>query len=464
MLLLHVPQVVWHEILGSWLYLCDIVRIDCACSLTSATNPLLPVYAGRAFRLQRNLSDNNCTLNLLYLWLQKRKVYFDKIVCFENVELQISRVWEDLIDWSGKRLRSLTIIGVGCDGELWLSLFDLASMHCVALEQFNLHTSESNHRGRSLQHLLYNNAATLKSLSINCLHMDDNSSSVPLDDCIFPNLRSIQWRTTGHSLEFGAFLSRCPGLTALYLQGGDLFDNSLFLALFDSCPLLKRLKLHGVEGLQSADLRCIASGCPLLEYLEVNSCSDAVSGIDFPEAVRALPLLHTLVSNEDVSEGALLEIVAGGLPSLRVLSTATEFTPSGLYQITAACPHLAGLRISNFNLGVEDPADNINVSNREMILEHCKELKHLVLFMGSNEVSAVNVLLLSIAKCCPNLHTLVLDMVPNFDKQLLYPVMENCTQLRKLVVFVKDLELPANNPTLEITNQYAPPLAEWTPE
>ena len=270
--------------------------------------------------------------------------------------------------------------------------------------------------------------------------------------CDHLNLQVLRWSSSEFE-NIKRFLRRWTNLTALSLDC-NTSPATLLTAIAAHCPLLQRLAIDSLHGASSVTIQNIAQRCPLLLYLEIDQFMDQQAEERIVDLVTSLPMLCTLVVCAGFSEASLIDIATHGRtpPNLRILKTATNFAYSGLRHITAACPNLTGLEIYDVTFGAE--------ANTHALFEHCGNLKHLVLAMDDSPVDTLNAVLHSVALCCKNLQILDLDFCANYSTDSLDAVLQNCTQLRRVIV--KNSAL-AYEPGAVVSSVYVP-LAEWMPK
>lgn len=426
-----------------------MVRLDFAVDVADIKNQFREGFTQLAFSLPMTVCVTQDLLVGLNSWLRLRKVYLNRI---EVMKYFVG--WDDVFLWCRNSLNRLHIVGTesGNFCQNTSHFLNTALVHCQILEELSV----ENCGGQNVETLgiiLRNNASTLVVLIVKNMR----NRTVHLDDISCPRLQVLFWENDFH-VSLSAFLQRCPNLYALALDcGGITNSETLVSALAESRLALKRLRLSGMNVFDSNKMLRIARGCNQLEYFELGDYDEYLSE-NIVEIMQELPYLHTLETDDFISEAKWLEIAVRGLaPSLRVLDVNTEFTCTGFRQFTSAYPYLTGLRLIIRDM-------NFNVDSLTF-LEHCTEMQHLVLQLSRISLDVVEELLESVALCCPRLEILELTYmyVKQCNTSALQLVLDKCSHLKFFVMGKYDAREHLRIPLGVTVLDQGPPLAQWMP-
>lgn len=455
MILLSIPKEVLQSIILDWIgTLGGVVRLDSAYSAVKVDHQgsLRSIFLQKSFKFIHKDSTSRQALSRLCAWLMSRQASLRHIEFNQNGRGKpVLQEWEELVRWCGAGLTSIHVHSRKANTKLF---FIWIRLYCPNIQELLVDYIDGS-MGPVLN-IVENCADSLVSLAlINCLEQTDDFAN--LTQFCF-RLRELRLHSSnvGEFEQFIPLIRRCPNLTYLHIENGDISEVVTF-TIGECCPLLQRLQMNYLCGVDEQSLLRIAQGCSSLQRLQLIDCMDYFTEM-FIDILCAMPhLLSLQIARSALQEEILLEVVMRkSAPSLMVLATGTSFTYSGFKEFTIACPNLKGLEFYDSLLTYEDQILVTDDGRTNLLFEHCRELRHLILLVHDDEGEMSAFVLESVAACCPDLSTLEIVAGADYDSSALQSFLDKCPQLRTLVVTDSHIrsiiKTPLCNPSLLITD------------
>lgn len=454
MSLLLIPREVWQNILFHWIGSRDLLRLDCGLSHMPTTKPLLPIYAEQDLALDDDWKLHAKDLMGLSSWAQARGIRFCQMSLLEAKSMNRERC-EGLFNLCSESLKKL-VINQADESNAASSIITSVASHCVKLEV--LHVYNSKPGPGVIGTILRNNASTLRNLLLETVTLE--LGELYKDLSTLPNLQVLRFANMSWTakpemyLDIEHFIFLCPNLIALSLHMCRT-SHALLPLLPAWCPKLTRLQVMQTDDVNDYGLHCILHTNPNLVYLDIIDCPN-ITFAGFHNLCDKLTHLRTLIA-DNVPDTMLDIIVTQRLPSLRICYVGAVLSYDQLRAITAAHPKLTGFGM----LCVQISPDVVDPT---LILEHCRDVRHLAFF--AQNTPTIDAMLSSAAIHCPQLNTLdVHDCATRSLAAVLLKSLRRCRNMRRIhVPEALHAKFPLSKfPQITVTSSGYINLDEWMP-
>ena len=404
--ILNLPLVLQRELFGSWLTIREVAKMDSAICSREARLIFLELLTMECLVLN-NPRGNIAHHNLMswMAWVVMRKVNITTSHLFRLVSPELFMPFFAHI---GKQLETLTIRS-HCENDIVFSqMLSCIASYCVNITELSL-TWCSTLQG--LENILRSSKESITKLYLdNC-----NLSELQNDDL---QLLSLQFLSifSCRNVMLPQLLRAAPNLEILSCYGLNSWPSDV-LCLYTLCAI----------DITDAAFCSLVHSCPLLEAIQLSDCS-LLTDVSVLELVQHAKHLSALSLSENTSfTDAALEAIAvqcGERLKHFCLGNCCPITDAGLKHISEACHRLEG-----FGFGIMD-TNHVTTTAIQALLHSNPLLQEVSLW----NIEDGDVLLTTLAKCCPELRYFDLSLLNGFTEVGVMAVMSACSRLRTVVV------------------------------
>lgn len=455
-LLFALPQHLIWDVLGNWVGLKGIIRLDSAYAGKDNREAYLSTLKSKEFVVADNDLYSDDFGKYLVKWCLKRGIKFSAFAFgFQTCTEVTHAMMRNFFKMNGPTLKSFVMHShISYDDKVWLK--GLADS-CVSLEVLEIEKDCAgiNNLDKSLYSILRKHCTTLQKLDISCSDFD---AKLPIS-CTFPVLREFHLRDPGHQQGLYEFLGHCPVLQRFTISTAYCASDVSFLTTLNAhCPHLNSINLLDIDSETIPEIIKICPRGPALHlhfdpYMGVED-GDIISAITGLSNIQSLTFRHSTVTDEVL--GAVKKHCADSLRKLSINISFT-FTFKGLLALLKACKNL---KILYLNLCSE-----LNSAQLCEIVQACPELTSLTLLFYPVDDAVLS----AIAKHLPKLTHLNIEAEDPDDhiyknrKELakhrytlsgLRTVMSECPKLANLCLGAPYKKVIIKKVQTQLTTQY----------
>ncbi len=421
-LLFALPHYLICDVLGNWVGLKSIVRLDSVYVSKCSRETFLDTLKSQELVVTDHDLYTDDFPDELVVWSVKRRIRFSVFAFgFQTCTAVSPAITQEFFKLNGHTLKSFVMHSDNSlDDSAWLK--GLAE-DCLTLEILEVEKNDvdKDNFGSLMGTVLVKHSKTLQKLDISCgyLHM-----KLPLD-CVFPVLREFHPRLFARCDGLVEFLSQCPSLQRVTISTAISDDGNLtFLNILSACcPLLNSINLLDLSPRVIPEMIRLCPRGPALHlhfdpYMEPR---------DIISIVTTLPNIQSItLAVSKVTHLVLQKVKEHCANSLRKLSLqdCLPFKHSALLELVKEC--------KNLNILYLHGCCRFTSLQLCQIIRSCLELTSLTLLRHSVD----DTVLKTIAESLPKLTSLNVEgnesnSFNNYTLKGLYTVTKGCPKLTK---------------------------------
>ena len=439
----NIPLVLQQEVLGSWLTIKDVAKMDSAICAKETRPMFLELLS------KRDMVLNNSTIykevyGSSMAWIVARKVSVTVCHLYNTVDPSL---YIPFYSCTGKRIETLTITSKEEDVTTFTQMMSSVAFYCTNIKEISLKSCTSV---RGLEILLYTPQASLINIFIDSC----NLTEFVVEDLVLPSLQrlSITYSINITSNTFKQLLQAVPNLEILVAFQFIGWPSDVRFPNY-----LRKIYLK-FSDITDAMLSSLVHSCPLLEVVDLGDCEllTDVSVIELVQHAKHISAL-SLSCSRNFSDAALEAIAMHCGERLKHLCLygCESVTDAGIYRISEACHSLLGLGIGGRYM------DHITTPAIQALLQSNPFLQEVSLGCADDQED-VHVMFQTLAESCPCLHYLDINELMGCTESDILLISRSCTQLRTVVV---DPDCTVVNPlSLHLWQEHCSPRIEFSSE
>ena len=410
--LFNIPLALQQQVLGSWLTIKDVAKMDSAMCLRESRPMLLELLSKRDMVLiNHNISKAH--ISSWMAWMVARKASVSRCRLSKAVA---PALYIPFFIHTGEKLETLTITSEDEDAVSFTQMLSCAAPYCTNVKEISLKKCLSV---RGLENILY-----ISERSIITISMEDcNWTGFEVGDFMLPSLKRLRiidcTNITNTTLK--QLLQAAHNLEILIV-----FKLNAWSADIRYSQYLRVISIT-ISNITHTMLCSIVNRCPLLEVVLLSECTQLtdVSIIELVQHAKHLTALY-LSSNSNFTDAALEAIAVHCGERLRHLCVdyCESITDAGLHHISERCHGLLGLGIYISEMGPITTA----------AIQELLRVNPLLQEVGMEGIHDADAMLLTLAENCSQLRYLDIYTLEGYTEIGTSAIFRSCTQLRTVKI------------------------------